>query len=46
MGADANRVLEIQDSTHRRLWRYVESEQNPADEASHGMKTDELPDER
>ena len=38
----SNRVQEIQDSTHRNQWRYVDTKQNPADEASHGMKTDEL----
>ena len=42
----SNRVQEIQNSTHRRQWRYVESEQNPADEASRGMKADELQNTR
>ena len=40
----SNRVQEIQDSTHRNQWRYVDTKQNPADEASRGMKTDELRD--
>lgn len=40
----SNRVQEIQDSTHRSPWRYVDTKQNPADEASRGMKTDELRD--
>lgn len=38
----SNRVQEIQDSTHRGQWQYVDTKQNPADEASRGMKTDEL----
>ena len=38
----SNRVQEIQNSTHRRQWQYIESERNPADEASRGMKADEL----
>ena len=42
----SNRVQEIQDSTHRSQWRYVDTKQNPADEASRGMKTDELRDSR
>ena len=42
----SNRVEEIHNSTHRRQWRYVESEQNPADEASRGMKADELQNTR
>ena len=42
----SNRVQEIQNSTHRRQWRYVESEQNPAGEASRGMKADELQNTR
>ena len=42
----SNRVQEIQDSTHRNQWRYVDTKQNPADEASRGMKTDELRDSR
>ena len=42
----SNRVEEIQNSTQRRQWRYVESERNPADEASRGMKADELQNTR
>ena len=42
----SNRVQEIQDSTDKGQWRYVESEQNPADEASRGMKAEELQDSR
>ena len=38
----SKRVQEIQNSTHRRQWWYIESERNPADEASRGMKADEL----
>lgn len=38
------RVQKIHDSTLRKQWRYVESDQNPADEASRGMKADGLPD--
>ena len=39
-------MQEIQNSSHRRQWRFVESEQNPADEASRGMKADELQNTR
>ena len=42
----SNRVQEIRDSTHRNQWRYVDTKQNPADEAWRGMKTDELRDSR
>ena len=42
----SNRVEEIQNSTQRRQWRYVESDQNPADDASRGMKADELQNAR
>ena len=42
----SNRVHEIEDSTDKRQWRYVESEQNPTDEASRGMKVEELQDSR
>ena len=42
----SNRVQEIQDRTHRSQWRYVDTKQNPADEASRGMKTDEFQDSR
>lgn len=38
------RVQKIHDSTLRKQLRYVESEQNPADEASRGMKANGLPD--
>ena len=41
---DSVRVHKIHDSTLRKPWRYVESEQNPADEASPGMKAGGLPD--
>ena len=38
----ANRVQEIQENTSIDQWKYVESKQNPADEASQGLKTLEL----
>ncbi|XP_015760809.1 PREDICTED: uncharacterized protein LOC107339965 [Acropora digitifera] len=42
----SNRVQEIQDNTDKKQWRYIESKQNPADEASRGMKAKELQDSR
>lgn len=42
----SNRVQKIQDSTDKGQWRYVKSKQNPADEASCGMKVEELQDSR
>ncbi len=42
----ANRVQEIQDKTLPSQWKYVESKENPADEASRGMKANELTDSR
>ena len=42
----ANRVQEIQDCTDKKQWRYIESKQNPADEASRGMRAKELQDSR
>ena len=38
----ANRVQEVQDSTSIDQWKYIESKENPADEASRGMKAQEL----
>lgn len=38
----ANRVQEIQENTCVDQWKYIESEQNPADEVSRGLKTQEL----
>ena len=38
----ANRVQEIQENTSVDQWKYVQSKQNPADEASRGLKTQEL----
>lgn len=38
----ANRVQEIQDNTSMEQWRYIKSEQNPADDASRGIKANEL----
>ena len=38
----ANRVQEIQENTSIEQWKYVESKQNPADEASRGLRTQEL----
>ena len=40
----ANRVQDIQYSTSVDQWNYIESKQNPADEASRGMKAQELLD--
>ncbi|XP_078382421.1 uncharacterized protein LOC144665122 [Oculina patagonica] len=42
----ANRVQEIQENTSVDQWKYIESKQNPADEASRGMKAQELLDSR
>ena len=38
----ANRVQEIQNSISVEQWNHVESKQNPADEASRGVKSQEL----
>ena len=38
----ANRVQEIQNSTSVEQWNHVKSKQNPADEASRGVKSQEL----
>ena len=40
----SNRVHEIQDNTSPSQWRYIETKENPADEASRGVKAEELPD--
>ncbi|XP_064639523.1 uncharacterized protein LOC135495051 [Lineus longissimus] len=40
----ANRVQEIRDSTSPSNWRYVDTDQNPADYASRGMSVSELKD--
>ena len=37
----ANRVQQIQDHTNKKQWRYVSSQENPADHASCGLKVDE-----
>ena len=42
----SNRVQEIQDSTSASQWKHVESQDNPTDEASRGMKARELQDSR
>lgn len=42
----ANRVQEIQENTRADQWRYIDTKQNPADEASRGMKAEELPNSR
>ena len=38
----ANRVQEIQEKTTAQQWRYVDTKQNPADEASRGMNAREF----
>lgn len=38
----ANRVQRIKQSTDNKQWRYVPSEENPADYASRGLKAEEL----
>ena len=38
----ANRVQEIQNSTSVEQWNHIASKQNPADEASRGVKSQEL----
>ena len=38
----ANRIQRIRSSTEPRQWRYIASQQNPADHASRGMMTKEL----
>ncbi|XP_032230538.1 uncharacterized protein LOC116614060 [Nematostella vectensis] len=42
----ANRVQEIQNSTSIKQWNHVKTKQNPADEASRGLKAGELQDSR
>ena len=42
----ANRVQDIQDKTSTEQWKYNEPKLNPADEASRGMKAQELLDSR
>ncbi|KAK3724979.1 hypothetical protein QZH41_017459, partial [Actinostola sp. cb2023] len=39
-------VQEIQENTAASQWKYIESKRNPADEASRGMKAQDLPDSR
>lgn len=38
----ANRVSVIQEATHVEQWRYVGSKDNPADEASRGMRAEDF----
>ena len=38
----ANQAQQIQDHTNKKQWRYVRSQENPADHASRGLKVDEL----
>ncbi|XP_054755511.2 uncharacterized protein LOC129261477 [Lytechinus pictus] len=38
----ANRVQQIHDETNPKIWFYVNTEDNPADEASRGMTAKEL----
>jgi len=38
----ANRVQDIQENTSAHQWKYVESQHNPADEASRGVKAQDL----
>ena len=42
----SNRIQEVHDHTNSGQWRYVESKENPADEASRGMKAQELQQSR
>lgn len=42
----SNRIQEVHDHTNSSQWRYVESKENPADEASRGMKAQELQQSR
>ena len=38
----ANLVQEIQDKSAARQWRYMDTKSNPADEASRGIRPNEL----
>ncbi|XP_063968676.1 uncharacterized protein LOC135157363 [Lytechinus pictus] len=38
----ANRILAIHDTSQPRQWRYVNTEKNPADDASRGVSPDKL----
>ena len=38
----ANRIQQIRDSTDPRQWRYIESKENPADDASRGLSAQEI----
>ena len=38
----ANRVQQIQNATSPQQWNHVESEDNPADDASRGLKAEQL----
>lgn len=38
----ANRVTTIRDATHISQWRYINTKDNPADDASRGMKVEDL----
>nr|XP_029137104.1 uncharacterized protein LOC114921369 [Labrus bergylta] len=38
----ANRVTTIRDATHVSQWRYIHTKENPADDASRGMKVGDL----
>ena len=42
----ANRVQSNRDQTDSTQWRYVKSKNNPADEASHGLKGYQLSDQQ
>lgn len=42
----ANRAQEIQESTRTEQWSYIESKENPADEASRGMTAQDLSNSR
>ena len=42
----ANTVQDIQDKTSTKQWKYIETKLNPANEASRGMKAQELLDSR
>ena len=38
----ANRVQLIRDNSEKEVWRYVDTKQNPADDASHGINASNI----